>query len=251
MNSRVVAEYESVSAALFSISTQAGSIARGLESAAPSAQSASTGSVHYLHAVASQLKLDSTGLLPERWGGGTEQTYHALLVFLQRLIQQDTELREKYQVGGRFRFVKDRLQELQHGVEERAAEQVSAQAVDDTAIAGSADIGQGKPVYIYLYNTQGAVLRTWAAMLTPRAFYEYSVHRPVYREKKSIEDIIALKANPLQHAYMTVMVTPSDIVEGETVIRVKEGALKLERLLLFTHNDQDFVFTGGELVKKI
>ena len=251
MNAKVVSEYESVSTALSGIAGDAERIARGLENLAPVAANAATGSIHYLHAAASQLELDSSAIMQKgQPGGSSRPSFHELTDLVGQILKSDTALREKFEVGQRFQFIHERLHILHSSVELLAQGEESGENVKEGGKKDTSWVGQ--PVYVYLYNAEGAVLRTWTAMLTPRAFYEYSVNRPVYAEKTHVESIIALKPNPQQHAYVTIAVRPEDIVRtSEAVIKVKEGALTIEKLILFTHNGQDFVFEQGELVRKI
>jgi len=105
------------------------------------------------------------------------------------------------------------------------------------------------------------VLRTWLTLLTPRVFYEYSVNRPIYNDKNHIDSLIRSKANKQQHGYLTVKINQSDIVSlkdsgpkdaiGNPVVKIREGCLRFENFVAFTHNGQDYkVNMQGEFVKK-
>ena len=96
-------------------------------------------------------------------------------------------------------------------------------------------------------------------MFTPKVFYEYSVNRPIYAEKSHVESFLRSKINKHQHAYLTIMVNRDDITMlegpkdalGNPSIKVREGSLRFDRLVSFTHNEQDYVLNKyGELVKK-
>src|SRR5207237_821400 len=106
--------------------------------------------------------------------------------------------------------------------------------------------------------TLGVNFRSWQNMLTPNVFYEYSVNRPIYLEKRQIESLLRSKSNKLQHGYLTVAIKSSDIIQkelykdpaGQSVIRVKEGALRFDRLVAFTHNQIEYVINPqGEFIK--
>ena len=175
-----------------------------------------------------------------------------LVELVREAVERDAVLRKKYKIGQKFRFVQDRLCTLLEQLEKSLPvmtqrEQVSAEIEADEV-----------PVYVYLYNAQGTILRNWQTMLTPKVFYEYSVNRPIYAEKSDIEALLRSKSNKLHHAYLTVAVKSADIISrdskdtgGNRVIKVKEGVLYFKKLIAFTHNEQDYVLNAqGEFVKK-
>lgn len=180
-----------------------------------------------------------------------------LLNLVRLAIQRDQELRKEYQIGEKFRFISDRLQallsRLEHGFLSLNEEIATADVVlqDDETL-----------VYVYLYNAQGSKLQTWASMLTPKVFYEYSVNRPIYAEKSYVEAFIKSKHKVSQYAYLTIaikreniLVLSSEDVEkdaiGHPLIKVQEGSLHFDRLIVFTHGGSDYVLTkSGELIKK-
>lgn len=184
----------------------------------------------------------------------TEQK-RKLTELIRDAVAQDKLLREKYQIGDKFRFVRDRLVALLDQLEKQAEQNAQAEKDAEFAVTEHEVL-----VYIYLYNSQGASLPTWLNMLTPKLFYEYSVNRPIYLEKAPVEALIRSKPKPLQHAFLTVAINQKDIIQndsipkdvlGNVVVKVKEGSLRFERLLSITHNDQDYGLSNhGTLVKK-
>lgn len=184
-----------------------------------------------------------------------EREKHAQLIQLVRdTIQQDASLREKYEVGDKFRFIRDRLNTLLSDLEAHIlATKVSEQ------VAGSQGASNEEVlVYVYLYNAQGAALRSWVTMLTPKVFYEYSVNRPIYADKTAIENVLKAKASRQQHAYLTIAVSRESILPSNTkdaagnpTIKVKEGSLNFKKLVAFTYNNDDYMLDArGDLVKK-
>lgn len=176
-----------------------------------------------------------------------------VLDMMREVVKYDAELRKKYQIGEKFRFVRDRLHALLERLEQHASsvkvvkEEVKHDATAEEVI-----------VYVYLYNAHGMNLASWQNFLTPKVFYEYSVNRPIYAEKKHVETLIRSKQNKVQHAFLTVAVKKDAIIQsatlqdslGNSLLRVKEGALSFDRLLVFTHNDQEYrVNDEGELIK--
>ena len=180
-----------------------------------------------------------------------------LLDLVRTAAKQDDALREKYVVGEKFRFVHDRLYALLEHLEKKAQ-------VVETAIEKEKNrVGEDEVlVYVYLYNAQGLILRSWVNMLTPKVFYEYSVNRPIYIDKAHVESMLRSKTNKAQHAFLTVAVKRADIIEsaettqrkdqtGNPLLRVREGSLHFDNLIFFTHNEHEYIVNSqGELVKK-
>jgi intracellular multiplication protein IcmQ len=182
------------------------------------------------------------------------QEKQRLLELLRDALARDTALREKHQIGEKFRFVRDRLQGMLTQLEQHM-DTVHQEAKKTEILAHEHEI----TVYVYLYNAQGAVLQTWHNMLTPKLFYEYSVNRPIYTEKNQIDNVIQSKANHVQHAFLSVAILPSDILapeeartdpQGNKVVKVREGSLRFERLISLNHNRQDYILLDGSLHKK-
>ncbi len=179
-----------------------------------------------------------------------------LLHLIREIVQQDKLLREKYFIGDKFRFIRDRLHKLLHHTEEsltllaKQTEKKSNELLEDEAL-----------IYIYLFNAHGQVFHTWQKMLNPSVFYEHSVNRPIYTEKSHVEAFIRSKLTPIQHGYITIAIKKSDILaskgepvkdtNGNPVIKVREGSLLFNRLVSFTHNGQNYVMnTAGVLLKE-
>jgi hypothetical protein len=173
-------------------------------------------------------------------------------------IQQDQELREKFQVGDKFRFIRDRLNALKQRVEEalnaiqQEIEKKTDQLAEDEVL-----------VYVYIFNAQGLVFQTWQKMLTPSVFYEYSVNRPIYADKNFVEAFIRSRPSKAQHGFLTIAIKKSDVIPppagteqqkdqvGNPLIKIREGSLRLNRLFSFTHQGNEYtVNEAGQVVRK-
>lgn len=188
-----------------------------------------------------------------------EQEQLKLLIgLIQEALQRDAQLRQAHQVGERFRFVRDRLQTLLETIEKE-----TAITEDVVKLAPEVKVEEDELlVYIHLYNAQGAVVRTWQGMITRKAFFDFSVNRPIYQDRKHIEAFIRSKPNKAQHAYLTVAMKKDRVLppseEGglkdpleNPLLKVKEGSLRYERLVSFTHNESMYELSEqGELIKK-
>lgn len=178
-----------------------------------------------------------------------------ILELIQEAITLDEELRVKYQIGEKFRFVRDRLKSI--------SEQLESLQVSQNVTSGTSNrVSEANEllVYVYLYNAHGINIQSWKKMLTPKLFYEYSVNRPIYGEKGHIESLLRAKTNKMQHAFLEVFVKPEDVISGETqlkdvignpILKVKEGSLHFENLLALVHNGVSYRLSAeGELIKK-
>jgi hypothetical protein len=182
---------------------------------------------------------------------------------LQQLVQDsiraDKDLRAKFQIGEKFRFIQDRLQALNT----RIQEELDALAVE---IEKKTDkLAEDEVlVYVYIFNAHGLVLQTWQKMLSPSVFYEYSVNRPVYAEKAHVETFIRSRAsNKAQHGFLTIAIKKTDIqplpkevkaavdILGSPLIRIREGSLKPDKMFAFTYQEHEYVLDrAGHIVRK-
>jgi len=228
-----ISDIHSAKTVLHEVATNAYTLAMGLQNAAPPQENNNPApSVQYLLEAAIQLKQSSKHLEDIQALSNENEQQIKLIALFNEIIQNDELLRKKYTIVDRFRFVRDRL--------------IGKIAADEVA------------VYVHLYNAQGTILRNWQTMITPKVFYEHSVNRPVYVEKKFIEALVKSKTNRLHHAYLTIAVKPADLIPqtqrdalNNPVDKVKEGALHFNKFIVFTHNEQDYILDEkGELVKK-
>lgn len=183
------------------------------------------------------------------------QEKQKLTELVRKAVELDNKLREEFQVGDKFRFVRDRL----HALLEQLEKHLEATEVVAKVAGGTLEEDE-VVVYVYLFNTQGLVLNSWLNMLTPKLFYEYSVNRPAYTEKNYIEALIRSKTNKNQHAYLSVAAKKKDIQISETekkdiignpIVKIREGGLQFDRLVAFTHMEFDYTLNEeGQLVKK-
>lgn len=185
----------------------------------------------------------------------TKELKEQLEKLIQDALSKDKSLREEFGVGEKFRFVKDKLAALESSVEDALA---SVKIIEDEA---KQDLEEDEAeVYVYIFNAHGIDVQTWTKMLHPSVYFEYSVNRPIYESKDHIESVIRNKPNKTQHGYMTVGIKKEDIIinseqgqkdsAGVPMIKVREGSLKPEKFINFTHNDIEyFMGDDGKLIK--
>lgn len=180
-----------------------------------------------------------------------------LLKLITAAVQKDKALRAQFAMGDKFRFIRERLEDLQRRID--AHLNIFKEGDSEQAINVAADESL---VYVYLYNAQGLTLKTWQKMLNESVFYEYSVNRPIYIDKAAVEAFIRSRPNPAQHGFITVIVKNEDILKvpegmpatqdalGNQLVKVREGSLTFKKLLAFTHNSEDYkVNNSGEILK--
>jgi Dot/Icm secretion system protein (dot_icm_IcmQ) len=179
-----------------------------------------------------------------------------LLQILSEAVSKDNDLRQSLQIGDKFKFIRDRLQVLKADTETVVE---SIKLVDDVV---KKTIGEDEQlVYVYIFNAHGIEVQSWIKLLHPSVYYEYSVNRPIYFEKEHIEAVIRGKQKRVQHGYMTVAVKKDLILStpatsqvdqsGNPLAKIKEGSLKPERLISFTHNDVDYYLSESGRLEKV
>lgn len=180
-----------------------------------------------------------------------------LLHVLGTAVSQDEQLRTSLQIGDKFRFIRERLGVLKNEVEEaiqtiKLVDEGSKQVVEEDE----------QLVYVYIFNAHGMDFSSWIKMLHPSVYYEYSVNRPIYGSSQHVDSLIRSKAKRVQHGYMAVAVKKTAIIStpetankdqlDNPLVKLKEGSLRPERLISFTHNDiQYFLDEDGRLVKLV
>lgn len=179
-----------------------------------------------------------------------------LIDIVRATMEHDHVLRDKFEIGEKFRFVRERLKTLLDTLEKSLPPASSEKNFAHVVTADQV------LVYVYLYNAQGLQFRSWQNLMVPKVFYEYSVNRPIYADKNQVETLIRTKANKAQHAYLTIAVNRDQITRpaddqspkdalGNPLIKVREGSLQIGNVIAFTHQDQEYVLNEvGELVKK-
>lgn len=180
-----------------------------------------------------------------------------VLQLVRAMVERDEELRKKYEMDNKFRFVRERLQAIFQQLEQEL--KVAIQKPDQQSKKNEL-LEDEIAVYVYLYNANGIVLSSWQNLLTPKVFYEYSVNRPIYIEKSHIEALLRSKSNKAQHAYLTVAIKAAHVIQSEAeikdtlgspVVKIREGSLSFDRLIGFTYNDQEYMLSDKEgLVRK-
>jgi len=152
-------------------------------------------------------------------------------------------------VGKKLREMRDRfVQEL--NLEEYAQEAVPQ--IDPTA-------EDYTEVYVSLYQAEGANISKWQNVVN--SLVGYNVTRPVYKNEDDIQTAIKNKEFRQNDAYVAVKIRKDDILAplteklpvdryGNPLLVLREGAIKLENILRFSHQSGTYDYKGGVLTKK-
>ncbi|MCD8525328.1 MAG: type IVB secretion system protein IcmQ [Gammaproteobacteria bacterium] len=174
---------------------------------------------------------------------------------VESLVQQEKALRKQYDIGDRYKAISSRLQALFEHVQES----VSLPQQQLSPVRLPSVLGEGERyVFVHLFNAKGKILTRWESMLSPRLLYEYSVNRPIYTQKEQVEAYIRSREDSAQHAFLMMKVLDIKVLNGleyishcdslgQSLIKLKEGALKEENLVCFFHQGERYIFSNGHL----
>ena len=188
----------------------------------------------------------------------SQENREKLLALVNAAIEEEKSLREKYQIGDKFRFIRDKLSALQMSIVEGLNEIKATESAGPDVLAADEVL-----VYVYIFNSQGQSAASWQKLLHQSVFYEYSVNRPIYADQSYIDSFIRSRPNKVQHGYLTVAIKKSDVlpvlagspvlkdVNNNPLIKIREGSLKFNRVISFKYNEGEYtVKESGEMVKK-
>lgn len=175
---------------------------------------------------------------------------------VKTLVEEEKLLRKQFEIGDQYRAIPSRLEALLNYVKQET-EITEEKEITQRAIPILTDSQQY--VYVYLYNVNGRILSRWEAMLSPRNLFEYSVNRPIYATQKQVEAYIRSRPNDDEHAFLQMKIEKSDVLPvteennrqdslGESLLKLKEGALREDGLVYFFHRENRYIFSQGHLV---
>ena len=99
-------------------------------------------------------------------------------------------------------------------------------------------------VFVTLYQSKGKEMSVWNQLLSSLPIS--TINRPVYSDERSARRAIADRENLIGEGYAAVKIEKSELLPldniasrvdrlGQTLINVKQGALKSENILFFIH----------------
>ncbi|OGT69314.1 MAG: hypothetical protein A3H43_05590 [Gammaproteobacteria bacterium RIFCSPLOWO2_02_FULL_42_9] len=181
---------------------------------------------------------------------------------VQEAVDVEDVLRKQYKVGVRFNIIRHQLANLKESIARVLHPDNNAMPVVEQRFAGQVADDE-RLVYVYLFNTQGGVLKTWQNLLSKRSLIEHSFNRPIYESKEQIDAAMSLRSMSAQHAYITIIVKKDDIsrtyngnelkdVQGLPIVRLRQGALKMGNIINFTHMGKEYrISPEGQLLLEL
>jgi hypothetical protein len=182
-----------------------------------------------------------------------ETTFEKVTAKLQEIVEQEAKLRKKYKIGSKYNVVRMQLGVLIDEVNKMWAKQNNIEEVKKPQREQLTE--DEMLVYVYLFNAQGLILPSWEGVLTQRALFDHSINRPIYATKDQVEMILRSKPNAVKHAYIEVAIKQEDIMPaingntqqdqfGSPLLRLKQGALKQEKIKHFYYNNKIYRVTA-------
>ena len=181
-----------------------------------------------------------------------------ILHLLKDAVDMEIELRAKHNIADRFKVIQaqiraifdkaQKVQKLQKQVDDKSGSDKKIFFVDHAM------------VFVYLFNVQGSVLRTWQSLLTARALSDHCVNRPIYSECSDIEKLLKILGEPTgSRGYLEIIVKKNDIIKnsdgtlvdknGIQLLKLRQGAMLVENIQKFCHKNKCYqVNDDGVLV---
>jgi intracellular multiplication protein IcmQ len=113
-------------------------------------------------------------------------------------------------------------------------------------------------IYISLYCFDGTNIQSWERIVVnlPRQ----TISRPIYASEESLNDLLKLKENKNNEAYVAIYINKDDLLSfppdkvpkdklGTPLLSLKDKSLNLDNLSRFVHISGIYQFTKGHLVK--
>jgi hypothetical protein len=174
---------------------------------------------------------------------------------LKEIKAREEALRDATKIGVRFNVLR---MQVEKALSEFEAELVNLQGdqTADEVDANKVIADDELAVYVYLFNGQGHNFDSWQPMMKPTSVAEYGVNRPAYLKLEHVEELLRAKMPREHHGFLEVIVKKTDVLSVGTMhdkfhhplARLKERALKPERILRFHVNRKDYeVLADGKL----
>lgn len=156
-----------------------------------------------------------------------------------------------------FRGIGQKLREMRERfVKELKLEELTAEPIPIT----DEEAAKFTEVYVSLYQAEGNNISKWQIVVNSLA--GYNVTRPVYENEEHIQKAIKTKEFRQNDAYVVVKISKEDIMpplsekppvdkHGHTLLVLREGAIKLENILRFSHLSGEYDYREGVLIKRV
>ena len=187
---------------------------------------------------------------------GKQEEIEKMHSVLKNAVEQEKILREKYDIGVRFHVVKSQLQATLDDFEKNIAEIEQKEQNLLSAKNAKKVLSENEVlVYVYLFNAQGDKVKSWENLLLPSALQDHCINRPIYLSLNNVEEILRTRIPREQHAYIEISIQKGDILKEindeayhHTLLRLKEGKLKVENIRRFYHRGINYNLINGQLI---
>lgn len=138
----------------------------------------------------------------------------------------------------------------------RTRQQIKA----DTHLANRMALRSGQlEVFVSLYSADGTNFQSWERIVSnlPRQM----ISRPIYANEEHVREIIKLKENKQNEAYLGIYINQTDVIPlspdktlsdklGNVLLTLKDKTLDLENISRFVHSTGVYQFDRGRLLKE-
>lgn len=118
--------------------------------------------------------------------------------------------------------------------------------------------GSQQEIYISLYCFDGTNIQSWERIVAnlPRQ----TISRPIYASEESLKEVLRLKDNKNNEAYVAIYINKDDILTmspdktpkdklGTPLLSIKDKSLNLDNLSRFVHVSGTYQFIKSHLIK--
>lgn len=184
----------------------------------------------------------------------SEKQVHAILASLRELLE-----RGPWNKSAFLRVLGKKIQKSYDDLAERAGRAEQAKVHKTTEQKKTQEPSETQQeIFVALYASDGGNLESWEKILMnlPRQ----AISRPVYAEKKAIQNAFKERRNHLNEAYVVIYVmrdailptasdkTPKDRF-GTELLTLKNKALLHENIIRFVHATGVYEYKKGRLIK--
>jgi len=152
-----------------------------------------------------------------------------------------------------------------HGVRDRLIAQLNLVENENLKVtehlANRIALHSGKrEIFIVLYSSDGSNLQAWERIIANLP--KQMISRPIYADEKDAREIIRLKENKANDAYISVYVNQTDILPvsadkmptdklGKSLLSLKAKSLNLENIGRFVHQSEVYKYYQARLIKAL
>lgn len=186
----------------------------------------------------------------------TKQQVDAVLAALNKAIEQGP-----WDESNFLRVIGRNLHDIRDGfIKKVALEEQTSQGVSPYLTKQMALRRGQQKIYVALYSSDGSNLSAWERIIANLP--HQMISRPIYANEEDVKAIIKSKTNKLNEAYVTIYISPQDILSlpadkmpidklGKQMLTLKDKTLHLDSLDCFVHQSGVYRYMQGRLLKDV